>query len=256
MTRPVAITGFALWSPAGVFLDQAPLRSHPGALAAWPGAPLLSAIHPRARRPAPQAAALVQLAHALLAPRTAGRQVARDTLGLVLGSSAGSRVEDRSFQEGVAARGPGFGSPGTFVYTLSSAAAGEASLALGARGGLTTLGAGAVSGWAAVVQGAARIGRGQCEACLAGAMEIHGTGAEAADFIGLCLLEPAPEPAPGPAGGRRVSGQLGFDPDRADAPLGSPCDAWARLGEAVFSAGTMDLSATSPEGHWVRLRLC
>ncbi len=196
MSSEVAITAWATWTSGGVSLGAAPRSAAPGApLGAWEEAARLQEIHPRARRPHPSARQLVQLTHALLRARLAELPLART--GLVLGTSSGCAAPDREFLEQCMQRGPAFGSPSTFVYTLPTAAPGEVSIALGLRGGVETISAGAHSGLAALAAAAAKVARGSLGAAVCGALELPRTAegepgsAVPLEHLALFLLEPA-----------------------------------------------------------------
>ena len=113
------ISRWATWTAAGVAVRGASPQRMPGPIGAWPDAPLLSKIHPKARRPHPQAKALVQLASVVLGDRRI------DGLALTLGSASGSAAPDREFDRELKQKGAGFGSPSLFVYTLPSAPLGK-----------------------------------------------------------------------------------------------------------------------------------
>ncbi|MGO9767525.1 MAG: beta-ketoacyl synthase N-terminal-like domain-containing protein [Myxococcaceae bacterium] len=227
-----------------------------GALASWPEAPPLAVIHPRARRPHRQAVALVQLTHALLLARAgAGSSLApspqpADT-DIVLGTATGSHEVDTEFALGVAERGSGFGSPSTFVYTLSTAAPAEVALALGFRGALDILSAGTVSGLFAVARAVKSIRQGRARACLTGETELGAvTGGE---FIALFLLEAS---EPNEARPCLTGADLGFDPHAAarggrssDSPMGSML-ALASACADRERRGSIEISGASREGYW------
>ena len=107
-------------------------------------------------------------------PRTCCSR-APTTVDLKVGTRTGSREIDLAFLQSLAERGDAFGSPSLFAYTLSTAAGGEVSLALGLRGALSTVNSGEVSGLTALVTGAASVTSGQSEACLCGAMDVSGS---------------------------------------------------------------------------------
>lgn len=256
MSREVAVSAFALWTPAGVWLDRAPDAQVPetagAALAPWPQAPLLADIHPRARRPHPHAVALVQLAHALLGLRAAAAHapaLPREQTQLLLGSVLGSTAADREFHQGLAQRGTAFGSPSTFVYTLSTAGLAEVALALGLRGALATLSAGRVSGLSAVARAAAQIAAGSAPACLCGGVELSAPGASSSgprNVIGLFLLEPAHGSLPWP---RLQAPVLGFGEPSADGG-GEELQALARALVQVRAGGpAARVAGSSLSGH-------
>ena len=161
MSPEVAVTSWAVWSAAGVSVNEAPIPGGGNALALWPDRP--APIVPARGRPVPpSASALVQLVQAVLTTRHA-RAVPPPptTVDLRLGTRTGSREIDLAFLQSLAERGDAFGSPSLFAYTLSTAAGGEVSLALGLRGALSTMSSGEVSGLAALVRGAASVTSGR-----------------------------------------------------------------------------------------------
>ncbi|MCI0569703.1 MAG: hypothetical protein L0Y66_03045 [Myxococcaceae bacterium] len=264
MTVPVAISAFALWTPGGVGFDEVPLQGAPGpGLAAWPDAPSLAKVHPRARRPHAQATALVQLAHALLSAREAKTGVPpappRQELDVLLGTQTGSSAADLDFLDGLKTRGAGFGSPSTFVYTLATAAPAELALAFRLRGALTTVTAGSLSGVAAVARGAARIAAGHCRACLCGGVELGSLGGRRTsgisghDILALFLLEAAAADAPWPT---LQQWEVGFSPapvSEASRLFHTPESALLALASSIARARTggapQQLDGSSPEGH-------
>jgi hypothetical protein len=261
---PVAISSFAVWTSAGVWTNSAPDASAAGAgLAPWPSAPSLAQVHPGARRPHAQAVALVQLSHLLLSTRAqmAGPFATtppRQELDLLLGTETGCSTADLDFLDGLQRRGPGFGSPSVFVYTLATSAPAEVSLALGLRGAVATLTAGGVSGVASVARAAARISAGRSRACICGGMEYSSSGPRRAsgqcaqDIVALFLLEAAPERTSSPT---LLQWGVGFapqSPPSTPTPLLSLAMAVAR---AATSSAPEALACSSPDGHWARLTI-
>lgn len=263
MSVPVAVSAFAVWTPAGVWLDAEPQPGTPGAvLAPWPESPPLTQIHPRARRPHPHAVSLVRLAHGLLTRREATGPLPRREVELVLGTVAGSAAADLEFTEGLQQRGVTFGSPSTFVYTLSTAAPGEVALALGVRGALSTVGAGGMSGLAAVARAAAQVASGRARACLCGGMELASVGSRRAssgagvEQLALFLLEAADAQSPWP---RLQDWETGFNPDSPLPVSPLPSEPLLGLARAVLHArqhsSPQEVAGASAEGHWARLRV-
>ena len=265
MSVPVAVSAFAVWTPAGVWLDAEPTPGTSGAvLAPWPESPPLTQIHPRARRPHPHAVSLVRLAHGLLTHRErAAGPLLRREVELVLGTVAGSAAADLEFTEGLQQRGVAFGSPSTFVYTLPTAAPGEVALALGVRGALSTLGAGSVSGLAAVARAAAQVASGRARACLCGGMELASVGSRRANSgagveqLALFLLEAADAKSPWP---RLQDWETGFSPEGPALPVSPlPSEPLLGLARAVLHARQHptpgEVAGASAEGHWARLRV-
>src|SRR5262245_49917278 len=106
-----SIAQFATWTSRGIAVGEPHSGTAQGALGAWPEAPALSKIHPRARRPHPSAKQLVQLAAALLGDRRI------EGMGLILGSGCGCAQPDREFQRELEVKGLPLGGPSLFVYT-------------------------------------------------------------------------------------------------------------------------------------------
>ncbi|MGZ3447333.1 MAG: beta-ketoacyl synthase N-terminal-like domain-containing protein [Myxococcaceae bacterium] len=167
-------------------------------------------------------------------------------IGVRLGTMSGSRENDLAFLESLAERGESLGSPSLFVHTLSTAALADVSLALGCRGGLSTVSNGEASGLLAVALGAGALAAGRSTACLCGAMDVCGSDS---DVIALFLLEPARSDIAVP----RLSGwELTFDtssPPRS----GSLRSSMERLVLALCSDDGGTVSASSGTGESVRL---
>ncbi len=269
MKTPVAVTATAVWTPGGVWLNARPnAGSSGGALAPWPEAPPLRLVHPKARRPHREATVLVQLAHALLTARAASDPTAPPhspaQTDLLLGTARGSAAADGEFLRDLRERGSGFGSPSTFVYTLSTAAPAEVAIALGLRGSLATISAGGISGLSAVVRAARRLGRGESRACITGGVELAGPGHHPAseeplrEVAALFLLESSPFPSAWP---RLSDAELGFEPGATVGGVGAgDCATETLLALATACVERrephpVEVKAHSREGHWARLRV-
>lgn len=194
------ISRWGTWTPAGVSVDGGPVAE----------APALSKIHPRARRPHPQAKALVQLASVVLGDRR------MEGLGLLVGSASGCAAPDREFQAELTKKGAGFGGPSLFVYTLPTAPLGEVAVAFGARGPLTAISAGSASGLTAIACAIDDVDAGRAPAVLCGSFE-WGTDA---DHLVLFLVEPN--------GPYRVTGSTGYG-EPPDGERGGALDVAAAL---------------------------
>jgi hypothetical protein len=265
----VVVTATAVWTPGGVWVNAPPLAGPAGgALAVWPEAPALAAVHTGARRPHRDATVLVQLAHALLSARTAAVSASPPhspaQTDLLLGTAKASQAADVDFLRDLRDRGSGFGSPSTFVYTLSTAAPAEVAIALGLRGSLATLTAGSISGLSAVVRAARRVSRGDSPACITGGVELAAPGHQAlaeqsaGEVAALFLLESSTPPTDWPTVGDT---ELGFEPQAYASDEGSPDSATSTL-LALASAcskrrsgSPIDIAGHSREGHWARLRV-
>jgi hypothetical protein len=266
LSAQVVVTAFAVWTPGGVWINAPPLAGPAGgALAPWPEAPSLAVVHPRARRPLRQGAVLVQLAHALLSARTSARTTppphSPAETDLLLGTAKGSEAADMAFLRELRERGSGFGSPSTFVYTLSTAAPAEVAIALGLRSSLATVTSGSTSGLSAVVRATRHVSRGDSRACITGGMEISAPAHQAAEELAgevaaLFLLESSMPPTPWP---RLGDAELGFEPTAAASVASGPDSATSTL-LALASAcaerretSAIEIAGRSREGHWARL---
>jgi 3-oxoacyl-(acyl-carrier-protein) synthase len=253
-----------VWTPGGVWLNTPPLAGPPGgALAPWPEAPVVTAIHPGSRRPHRQAVVLVQLVHALLSTRAASASSAPPPADpaktdLLVGTATGSVGADVDFLEGLQERGSGFGSPSTFVYTLATAAPAEAALAFGLHGALATISAGSISGLCAVVRATQQVAKGRSQACITGGVEVGGVTTRAiGEIAALFLLEPANDSTPWPV---LSDAEMGFD-TQATAGGEGPSDSAVTTLLALASAcadqealAAVEIEAASPEGYWARIR--
>jgi hypothetical protein len=265
MINAVALSSWAFWTPRGVWINSIPAEpaltlsgvegsKEPAlSLAPWPEAPEISRIHARPRRPHTQSIAIVQLAHALLSARAAlsggGSPLpSLAEMDLLIGTRSGSTAADLDFLEGVRNRGPGFGSPSTFVYTLPTAPLAEIAIALGLRGALATVTAGNVSGLTSIARAAAHIAAGRSRACLTGGMEM--------DFIALFLLETAADDNRYPP---LHQWDVGFGEPIPPSirPVGaSELSTLCSLASAARRiAGIQEVSGSSAEGHWASLSI-
>jgi hypothetical protein len=244
MSSEVAVTSWAVWSGGGVSVKGTPVPGGGDGLWAWPE-PRAPTAPVGARRVPASASALVRLVQAVLSTRRA-RAVSQlpALLDLKLGTRTGSSESDLAFLQSLAERGDPFGSPSLFAYTLSTAAGGAVSLALGLRGELSTVSSGAVSGLTAVVGGAASVSSGRSPASLCGAMEVSGSES---DVIALFLLEPAQSDLDVP---RLVGWSLSFDPDPASiSPPHSVRSTMERLAVALAHGEGGEVGASCPGGH-------
>lgn len=91
-----------------------------------------------------------------------------DRVGLVFGTGLGCLLTNGAYFEKVIESGPAAASPQLFAYTVSSAAAGEVSIALGIRGANVTLHAGLPAGLHAIGRAADLIRLGRADVVLAG----------------------------------------------------------------------------------------
>jgi len=168
------------------------------------------------------------------------------------------------FLQGLQERGSGFGSPSTFVYTLATAAPAEVALALGLRGSLAIVTAGAVSGLSAVVAASRHVGQGRSHACITGGVELAGrshqpvSSESEGEIAALFLLEPSPAEAHWPS---ISDGELGFDSDVSASdtdPSTSPTGTLLTLARACAEPqgqAATEIACRSREGHWARFRV-
>src|SRR6185369_13541882 len=147
VTDAVVVTGIGVLSPLGHTVEELTRRVLAGARAASAadGGVYMDAI-PLDAVPADKRARVgrldrvcrLTLAAAFLAIDDAGLQipatVAADRVGLSVGTALGCLLSDAEFYEKVVEQGPTAASPRLFAYTVSSAAAGEVSIALGIHG--------------------------------------------------------------------------------------------------------------------------
>ncbi len=164
------------------------------------------------------------------------------------------------FLQGVHERGSGFGSPSIFVYTLATAAPAEVALALGLRGSLAILTAGAVSGVSAVVTAARHVSQGRSRACITGGVELEGRNSAKSEgeIAALFLLEPSSDEAHWPS---VSNGALGFDPglsasdtDQTASPTATLL-ALARACAEPRGRTAVEFTSRSREGHWARFQV-
>ena len=105
---------------------------------------------------------------------------APERVGLAVGTGLGCLLSDAEYLEKVVAQGAPAASPRVFAYTVSSAAAGEVSIALGLHGPNTTLHMGLAAGAGALGQAADLIRLGRADVVLAGGVDAHDAALAAA----------------------------------------------------------------------------
>lgn len=94
-----------------------------------------------------------------------------ERVGLVFGTGLGCLLSDAEFYDKIVAQGATAASPRAFAYTVSSAAAGEVSIALGVHGPNTTLHMGMAAGIGALGYAVDLIGQGRADVVLAGGVD-------------------------------------------------------------------------------------
>ena len=109
-----------------------------------------------------------------------------ERVGLAFGTGLGCLLSDAEFYEKVVAHGAPAASPRVFAYTVSSAAAGEVTIALGIHGPNTTRHMGMAAGAGALGYAADLIRAGRADVVLAGGADAHDVPlAEALRDMGL-----------------------------------------------------------------------
>jgi 3-oxoacyl-[acyl-carrier-protein] synthase II len=117
------------------------------------------------------------LSAAYLAADAAGLQIdAADAerTGLSFGTGLGCLLTNAEYNQKLVAHGPAAASPRLFAYTVSSAAAGEVSIALGIKGANVTMHAGMAAGLQAIGYGFDLIRTGTADVVLAGGADALG----------------------------------------------------------------------------------
>ena len=188
----VVITGIGVVSPFGHSVDElargfcgaqhaAPLQERD---AEWVSEIPMSAVpeDKRARIGRLDRLCRFFLAASYLAADAAGLVILPDEaerVGLSFGTGLGCLLTDEEYNRRVVEQGPSAASPRLFAYTVSSAAAGEVSIALGIKGPNVTAHMGFAAGLGALGYGYDLIQMGKADVVLAGG----------ADVIGPALLD-------------------------------------------------------------------
>jgi 3-oxoacyl-[acyl-carrier-protein] synthase II len=183
---PVAITGLGLVSPLGHSVGQLSRRVAAGerAATAADGGVYVDAL-PLDVVPADKRARLGRLDRLCRLFLTASYLAVDDAcidlgsadperVGLSFGTGLGCLLSNAEFYDKVVEHGAAAASPRVFAYTVSSAAAGEVSIALGIHGPNVTSHAGAAAGVAALGYGADLIRSGKADIVLAGGADANG----------------------------------------------------------------------------------
>ncbi|HXQ23020.1 MAG TPA: beta-ketoacyl synthase N-terminal-like domain-containing protein [Candidatus Acidoferrales bacterium] len=97
-----------------------------------------------------------------------------ERVGLSFGTGLGCLLTDEEYNRKVVEQGPAAASPRLFAYTVSSAAAGEVSIALGIKGPNVTAHMGFAAGLGAVGYGFDLIQMGKADVVLAGGADVIG----------------------------------------------------------------------------------
>jgi 3-oxoacyl-[acyl-carrier-protein] synthase II len=102
------------------------------------------------------------------------RAVDAERVGLSVGTGLGCLLTNAEFNRRIVEAGPTAASPQLFAYTVSSAAAGEVSIAFGIKGAAITTHAGLAAGLQAIGYGADLIRAGKADVVLAGGVDALG----------------------------------------------------------------------------------
>ncbi|MGD9765214.1 MAG: beta-ketoacyl synthase N-terminal-like domain-containing protein [Candidatus Binatia bacterium] len=162
---------------------------------------------------------------------------APERVGLSIGTGLGCLLSDAEFYAKVAAHGAPAASPRVFAYTVSSAAAGEISIALGLHGPNTVSHMGLAAGAGAIGYAAALLRLGKADVVLAGGADAHGPAlAEALRGMGLLKRADAARPFRDAVPGVWPSeGALFAVLERGESAAARGARAYARL--AGYAAG-------------------
>jgi 3-oxoacyl-[acyl-carrier-protein] synthase II len=182
----VVITGLGVVSPLGHTVGELVRRLRAGERAASaPGGGVLIDPIPLAAVPADTRARIGRLdricrlflAASCLAVEDAELTIERadaDRVGLSFGTGLGCLLSDAEFYDRVVEHGPAAASPRVFAYTVSSAAAGEVSIALGIQGPNVTSHMGLAAGVGAIGYGCDLLQLGKADVVLAGGADANG----------------------------------------------------------------------------------
>jgi 3-oxoacyl-[acyl-carrier-protein] synthase II len=97
-----------------------------------------------------------------------------ERVGISIGTGLGCLLSDEEYYRRIVERGPAAASPQLFSYTVSSAAAGEASIVLGIKGPNVTAHMGLAAGLGAVGYGFDLVQMGKADVVLAGGADVVG----------------------------------------------------------------------------------
>jgi 3-oxoacyl-[acyl-carrier-protein] synthase II len=191
--RSVVITGFGVVSPLGNSIDEVAARFAAGEQAVRPltafglpsryGAAVdeipMDVVPPAAISRIGRLDRLCRLClpAAYLAVDAAGLQMADedpDRVGLSLGTGLGCLLTNAEYNQKIVDAGPAAASPRLFAYTVSSAATGEVSIALGIKGVNVTMHAGFAAGLQAIGYATDLIASGKADVVLAGGADALG----------------------------------------------------------------------------------
>jgi 3-oxoacyl-[acyl-carrier-protein] synthase II len=197
----VAITGIGIVSPLGCSIEEVARRYASGERAPGGDAGIsigeipVDAIPPERRTRLGRMDRLCRLflSASFLAVRSAELRIDDENaerIGLSFGTGLGCLSTDEEFYRRVAAQGPAAASPQLFAYTVSSAAAGEVSIAIGIRGPNATAHMGCAAGLGAIGYGVDLIELGKADMVLAGGADAGGEALTHA-LAEMRLLKPA-----------------------------------------------------------------
>jgi 3-oxoacyl-[acyl-carrier-protein] synthase II len=182
----VVVTGLGVVSPLGHSVGELLRRLDSGERAAGaPGGGVLIDSIPLDAVPSEARARIGRLdricrlflAASCLAVADAELVVARadpERVGLSFGTGLGCVLSDAEFYSRVVEQGPAAASPRVFAYTVSNAAAGEVSIALGVHGPNVTMHMGLAAGVGAIGYGLDLLQLGRADVVLAGGADANG----------------------------------------------------------------------------------
>jgi 3-oxoacyl-[acyl-carrier-protein] synthase II len=187
---PVAITGFGVLSPLGCSLEELTKHFLAGAaVETLPAGAVVTDIpiqmlsdetRSRIGRVDRLSRMFLSASHlAVQSARLTVGEIDAERIGLSFGTGLGCLLTNEEYNRKVVEQGPMMASPRLFAYTVSSAAAGEVSIALGIRGPNVTSHLGFAAGLGAIGYGFDLIQMGKADVVLAGG----------ADAIGPALIE-------------------------------------------------------------------
>lgn len=203
---PVAITGFGIVSPLGCSIDEMTEHFLAGAgVESSSGGSVVQDIPIRmlSGETRSRIGRLDRLSRLFLSASHLGVQSAQlivgdvggERVGLSFGTGLGCLLTDEEYNRRVVEQGPALASPQLFAYTVSSAAAGEVSIALGIKGPNVTAHMGFAAGLGALGYGFDLIQSGKADVVLAGGADAIGPALIDA-LRDMCLLKTADRARP------------------------------------------------------------
>jgi 3-oxoacyl-[acyl-carrier-protein] synthase II len=188
-TTPVVISGIGVVSPLGCSVEELARRFAAGKravqvnvdgedMARVEDVPLdLVPAERRSRLGRLDRLCRIVLSASALATESAGLSTPfgdGERAGISIGTGLGCLLTDEEYYRRIVVRGPAAASPQLFSYTVSSAAAGEASIVLGIKGPNVTAHMGFAAGLGAVGYGFDLVQMGKADVVLAGGADVIG----------------------------------------------------------------------------------